>query len=143
MTDESGDTEMESDVDVNDKAEDNLRRKNEELRYRISQLEEGVATRDSELNSLKESLSRTVARYRDAVLASIPGLPMELLKGETVDEIDASLELAQGIVSKVRQQLEAEAAADSVPAGAPPRTPPDLSALSPVEKIAYGMARQG
>jgi len=119
-----------------------LEAENEDLRYRISQLEEGVATRDSELNSLKESLSKAVTRYRDAVLAGAPDVPAELLKGETVEEIDASLELARGLVSRVKQQLEAATAADSIPAGAPPRTSPDLSALSPVEKIAYGMAQQ-
>jgi hypothetical protein len=29
-----------------------------------------------------------------------------------------------------------------VPAGAPPRTAPDLSGLSPADKIAYALSRQ-
>jgi len=42
----------------------------------------------------------------------------------------------------VRRQLEAQAEAERVPTGAPARTPPDLGALSPQEKIAYALRRQ-
>jgi len=141
VTDENTNEATEREAQTDGEAEVDLNTDNEELRYRISQLEESVATRDSELNSLKESLSKAVARYRDAVLAGAPDVPSDLLKGETVEEIDDSLERAKDIVSQVRQRLDASAA-DSIPAGAPPRTEPDLSALSPVEKIAYGMAQK-
>ena len=40
------------------------------------------------------------------------------------------------------QFLESQAQAARVPTGAPPRRPPDLSALSPGEKILYGLFRQ-
>jgi hypothetical protein len=112
-----------------------------EMQSRIAQLEQGSVAKDSELAAAKESLSGAVAKYRAAILASAPGVPAELVKGESIEEIDASLEQARGIVSKVRQQIEVEAEANKVPAGAPPRTPQDLSALSPTEKIAYALRK--
>ncbi len=111
------------------------------LQARITELEQGIASKDGELTAVKQSLSGAVAKYRAAVLASAPGMPEELVKGESIDEIDASLEQARGIVNKVRQQLEAEAEANKVPTGAPPRMPQDLSALSPAEKIAYALRK--
>ncbi len=142
MTEETKDAEREAKVQGNEETEIDWKAVNEELQGRIEQLEEGIASRDSELTALKDSLTGAVAKYRAAVMDSAPGVPEELLKGETVEEIDASLELAQGIVAKVRQQFESDVTARSVPAGAPPRTPPDLSALSPGEKIAHALARQ-
>ena len=111
------------------------------LQARIAQLEQGVSSRDSEMAVLKGSLSGAVAKYRAALLATAPEIPAELVKGESIDEIDASLEQARSIVSKVRQQLEADAEANKVPTGAPERTPQDLSALSPAEKIAYALRK--
>ena len=111
------------------------------MQVRITQLEQGISSRDSELTAIKQSLSGAIAKYRAAILANTPGIPEELVKGESMDEIDASLELARGIVSKVRQQLEVEAEANKVPTGAPPRMPQDLSALSPAEKIAYALRK--
>ena len=113
----------------------------EDLPARIARLEQDISSRDSELTAIKESLSGAVAKYRAALLATALEIPAELVKGESIDQIDASLEQARGIVSKVRQQLEAEAEANKVPAGAPQRTPQDLSALSPAEKIAYALRK--
>jgi len=113
----------------------------DDLQARIAQLEQNVSSRDSEMAVLKGSLSGAVVKYRAAVLTSAPEIPAELVKGDSIDEIDASLEQARGIVSKVRQQLEAEAEANKVPTGAPERTPQDLSALSPAEKIAYALRK--
>jgi hypothetical protein len=115
--------------------------KSDEMQARITQLEQGIASRDGELTAVKQSLAGAVTKYRAAVLISAPGIPEELVKGESIDDIDASLELAQGIVSRVRQQLEVEAEANKVPTGAPPRMPQDLSALSPAEKIAYALRK--
>ena len=111
------------------------------LQAKIVQLEQAITSRDSELSKLKASLSGAVAKYRAALLASVPDIPEDLVKGITIEDIDGSLELARGIVSKVRQQLESEAEAKRVPAGAPPRTPQDLSALTPAEKIAYALSK--
>jgi hypothetical protein len=61
---------------------------------------------------------------------------------ETGIDWKAVNEELQGIVAKVRQEFESEVAARSVPAGAPPRTMPDMSALPPGEKIAQALTRQ-
>ena len=68
----------------------------DELQARIAQPEQGSAAKDSELAAAKESLSGAVAKYRAAILASAPGIPAELVKGESVEEIDASLEQGAG-----------------------------------------------
>lgn len=112
------------------------------LQARISQLEADISTRDGELVAIKDSLGVAVARYRAAVAATASGVPEDLLTGETVEEIDASLERARRIVSRVREQIESETAAGRVPAGAPPRALPDMSALSPAEKIVHGLTRE-
>jgi hypothetical protein len=135
MAEETKDEQVQSSEGTDWKA------KSDEMQARIVQLEQGIASRDGELTVIKQSLSGAVAKYRVAVLASAPGIPQELVKGESLNEIDTSLELASGIVSRVRQQLEVEAEANKVPAGAPPRMPQDLSALSPAEKIAYALRK--
>ncbi len=114
----------------------------EQTQGKAAQLEQRPSLKDTEVAALRDSLAGAVARYRLAVLAAAPGVPEELVKGETVDEIDASLEAARSIVSRIRQDLEAEVAAKSIPAGAPPRSSHDASALSPGEKIAHALARQ-
>jgi len=135
MAEETQDEQLQNSEETDWKA------KSGEMQARIAQLEQGIANRDGELTAIKQSLSGAVAKYRAAVVASAPGIPQELVKGESLDEIDASLEVARGIVSKVRQQIEVEAEANKVPAGAPPRMPQDLSALSPAEKIAYALRK--
>ena len=109
--------------------------------------EQPVATREEELeaevDALKQQISSAAQRYRALILAGAPEVPEELVKGETVEEVDASFAAAQQMVAKVRRQLEATAQAERVPAGAPPRTLPDFGGLSPQEKIAYALSRQG
>jgi hypothetical protein len=106
----------------------------------VVQLKEELASRESELSSLREQLRASVERYRAQVLASAPEVPEELIQGETVAEIDASVEKARQMVERVKQQLEAHIT--TVPAGAPPRRSSELSELSPREKIAYALGGQ-
>ena len=73
------------------------------------------------------------------MVSANPTVPAELITGDTIDAVDQSLESAKSLVSTVRATIEAEIAAGKVPAGAPPRTPPDLSSLSPREKIQYAV----
>ena len=133
--------EQTQDAQAQSSEETDWKAKSDEMQARIAQLEQGIASRDGELTAIKQSLSGAVAKYRAAVIASAPGVPQELVKGDSLDEIDTSLELVRGIVSKVRQQLQVEAESNKVPAGAPPRMPQDLSALSPAEKIAYALRK--
>ena len=139
MTDETEQVESDVSAPCDPGTETDSNVVDEDLEERVRQLEESVASRDNELTALKGALANTVDKYRTAVLATAPGVPDELLKGETVEDIDASLEQARRIVLQVKQQLDSDVATSSVPAGAPPRTPPDMSALSPIEKIAHAL----
>jgi len=77
------------------------------------------------------------------VLERSPELPGELVTGATVEEIDEAIGRAKETVSKVRGHLESQAQAGRVPVGAPPRSEPDLSAMSAEEKIKYGLQHGG
>ena len=123
---------------------------------RISELEQAIADRDNQIAALKQSLaeldqrltdldnslSQAVSSYRALVVKSSPGVPEELITGDSIEAIDRSVEDAQTLIDKVRKELEAEIAGARVPAGAPQRTPLDLSALSPREKIQYAIGER-
>ena len=100
----------------------------------------------NELDALRGELAsavedgRTAAqRYREAVLAAEPGLPADLVAGESVADIEDSVAKARQTVAQVRQHLEQQAQAMRVPPGAPVRGAPDYSSLSPAEKIRIGL----
>ena len=84
-------------------------------------------------------MAEAVASYKTLVAQLNPEVLEELITGDTIEVINQSLEKAKTLISRVRQGLEAEITAGKVPAGAPVRTPPDLSALSPREKINYAI----
>jgi len=90
--------------------------------------------------SISDARAATAAgRYRDLVLAHDPSLPADLIAGDTIEALDAAVERARQTVAQVRQHLEAQVQAQRVPAGAPVRAAPDLSDLSPAEKIRLGL----
>jgi len=66
-----------------------------------------------------------------------------MIKGETIEAINESVKSAKALVERVKQEMRAENARVRVPAGAPQRTLPDLSALSAREKIKYAMEGKG
>jgi vacuolar-type H+-ATPase subunit I/STV1 len=142
MTNKNEDTETEAVVQSNGETQIEVKAATEALRERIAQLEEGIASRDAELADLKESLASAVTKYRTAVLAAATGVPEELIKGETIEEIDNSLETARGMVAQIRQQLETDAAANSIPAGAPTRTGPNVEGLTGEAKIKIALMNQ-
>ena len=113
----------------------------QELEEVVNQLKEQLASREQELGSLKEQLALSVAKYRTLVLAGVPEIPEEMVQGSTVEEINSSVTKAQEMVERVKSQIEAQKARERVPAGAPARMPPDLSALSPKDKIAYALTK--
>ena len=117
-----------------------------EAEARITGLEQTVADRDSELaksdealTEMKNSLAEAVSSYRALVVQANPDIPDELIAGDSIEAINQSLENARALISRVRQVLEEEVAKTRVPSGAPQRAPPDLSALSPREKIQYAI----
>ena len=109
----------------------------------IATLEQTVADDNQKFKAFNESLSQAVAAYKTVVVKANPGVTEELITGNDITEINQSLENAKTIMAKVRQGIEEEIASGKVPIGAPPRTPPDLSALSPREKIQYAITKGG
>ena len=90
---------------------------------------------------LEADLAAAVESCRQALLASAPELPAELVQGSTVAELEAAFASAKALADRVRQQVESEAAQERVPAGAPPRRGVDASALSSQQKILLGLRR--
>jgi len=88
---------------------------------------------------LTAALTDAAARYQALIVQTNPEIPAELIKGNTVAELEASLASGKAIVQKVKANLDAQAQAAPIPAGAPPRQGIDLSSLSPQEKIIEGM----
>ncbi len=127
-----------------------------EKNSRIAKLEQAIADKDSQIAALKQSvtelepklaeledsLAQAVSSYRALVVQANPGVPEELITGDSIEAIDQSVAAAQTLVEKVKKELEAEIAGAKVPAGAPLRTPVDLSALSPQEKIQYAIGER-
>lgn len=105
----------------------------------ITELEQAVANSDEVMTNLKSSLAQAVSSYRALVVQANPGVVEELITGDSIEGINQSLGNARSLISRVKQGLEEEAFKTRVPAGAPQRTPPDLSALSPREKIQYAI----
>jgi uncharacterized coiled-coil protein SlyX len=108
---------------------------------RITELEQALAESEEALTVTNDSLAQAVASYQTMVTKANPEVPEELVSGDSIEAVNRSLEEAKSLISHVKQGLEAEIQASRVPAGAPQRTPPDLSALSPREKIQYGVRR--
>jgi anti-sigma factor RsiW len=132
---------------------DELARELEAGRAVIDELRQALAARDEETavlnqsleearqarDELGKSLAQAVTGYRELVVQANPGVPEEMITGDSIEEVNASLEGARTLVERVRREIEAETARTRVPAGAPPRTPPDLSALTAREKIQYAL----
>ncbi len=105
-----------------------------------------------ELNRLRADLDAeraahraAVARYREAVLAAEPALPPELVTGESLADVDASVEAARRAVAQIRERLATEAdeaAARGFPVGAPGRLEPSVEGMTAAEKIAFGLDRR-
>ena len=99
---------------------------------RLFEFEEVLAGRDRELTD-------AVANYRALVVKENPEVLEELVTGDTIEDVKASLEKARTLVNRVKEGLEAEIASARIPAGAPERTPISFEALSPREKIQYAI----
>ncbi len=124
-----------------------------EARDRVTELEKALTGRESEIAELKQgrtsletrvadlsrSLAEMVEGYRSLVVAANPGVPAELIGGDSLAAISESLNKAKALVQHVRQGLEADLRSARFPAGAPERGAPDLN-LSPREKIQQGIA---
>ncbi len=123
---------------------------------RLTELEQAIAGKEGEITRLKQSreeleqrvsatgnlLAEAVTSYKALVTQANPEVLEELITGDTIEAVNESLGKAKALVSKVRQGVEAEISLSRVPAGAPERTPLDLSVLTPREKIQYAIGKK-
>jgi hypothetical protein len=114
-----------------------LQSANDKLRAQIKNQQELVSEKERLISGLQSALEVAVAKYREYLLAQHPEIPPELVKGNTIEEINDSFLEAQKVVERVHQHLE-----EGIPAGAPARSGIDISALSPRGKIEYGLRRR-
>jgi hypothetical protein len=119
----------------------------------ITELQDQLAARETELSEAKKSLDAqaaniatlktgseaAVAAYRKLAVSSNPIFTDELITGNTIQEVDASIQRVNGLAAGIKTKLEAELKATIIPAGAPERSGPDTSGLSPREKIKAGI----
>jgi len=106
---------------------------------RIAELEQAVAEAEERLAATNNSLTEAIARYKTMVAQTNPEVLEEIIVGDTIESIDDSLNKAKTLIGRVKQGLEIQISAVKIPAGAPQRTPPALSALSPREKIQHAI----
>jgi chromosome segregation ATPase len=139
---------------------DSLKLENETLerdlktsRDAIGGLEKALAEKDEEIAVLKQvaedfkqkfdiasqALPQAVAAYKELAVQASPGLVAEMVQGDTIEAVNESLKNARELVERVKQKVAEENVSVRVPAGAPQRALPDLSSLSPREKIKYAM----
>jgi len=114
-----------------------------ELQAQLSEAKQGSEAAAAEHAQVKEARDQAVAKYLNMARALNPAIPEGIISGETIDEIDASVEKGKAIVEAVKRAMEAEAKGAKVPAGAPTRGAINLEGLSPREKIAAGIQQKG
>lgn len=107
---------------------------------------EELAAAQRVLETERARTRSAVARYRDAVLAAEPDLPPELVTGETLEELDASLDAARWAVAQIRERIgvgdEPGEAGSGFPVGAPARSGPTTAGMTAAEKIAAGLEQR-
>jgi len=116
-----------------------LRAERSNLQASLSEAKTGSEAAAAELATTKEAKDQAVAKYLGMAKTLNPAIPEGIIVGETIEEIDASVEKAQSIANAVKTNLEAQAKEAKVPAGAPTRGEISLEGLSPREKIAAGI----
>jgi len=113
-----------------------------ELETALSEAKRGSEASTAELASVKEARDEAVSKYLGMAKASNPQVPQDMISGETIAEIAASVEKGKGLVSAVKKTLDSEAAAAKVPAGAPTRGE-TTEGMSNKEMIAAGLRQKG
>jgi flagellar biosynthesis/type III secretory pathway protein FliH len=123
------------------------------LSAKVAALETAVAEKDAALSEAKKTLDAqthdfgvmkmgyeaAVTAYRKLAVGSNPIFSDELITGTTIAEVDASMKKVAGLAEGIKTKLEAELKATVIPAGAPERSGPDTSGMSPREKIKAGI----
>lgn len=112
------------------------------LRGEVQRLTGAAAAMQTDIDAAGEQVRGATARYRELALRLEPGLLPELVAGDTIDAVDASIASARGLADRIRAQIEEESQAARVPAGAPERRGTDFSAMTPEQKIRYGLQQR-
>ena len=110
------------------------------LEAALGQAEDAAKRRDEEMEGVNARLAQAVELYRGSLLASEPDVPEDMVQGSTVEVVQESLARVRQMVEQVRGRMEARASLERTPLGVPARSAPDLSALSPQEKILVGLS---
>ena len=108
-------------------------------------LEEALAETQRALDEQREATRAAVARYLDALLAAEPDLPPDLVAGDTLEDLDASVRAGRQAVAQIRERLASEVRAEAsrgFPVGAPARGPRSNRGMSSAEKIAAGLSER-
>ena len=98
---------------------------------------DGIERARAALDAERRQTRAALNRYRDAVLAAEHALPAELVHGDTLEELEASLTAAREVVAGVRDRLTSSER--GFPTGAPPRGSRGTSGLTATEKIRAGL----
>jgi hypothetical protein len=114
-----------------------------DLQAQLSEVKQASEAAAAEITEVKEAHGQAVSKYLEAVKLANPTMPGDVITGDTIEAIDASLAKATTIAGAVKAGLEAEAKQAKVPAGAPARSEISLDGLSPREKIAAGIQQKG
>jgi chromosome segregation ATPase len=110
------------------------------LEAALGEAEDAAKRRDEEMEGVNARLAQAVELYRVSLLASEPDVPEDMVQGSTVEVVQESLARVRQMVEQVRGRMEARASLERTPLGVPARSAPDLSALSPQEKILVGLS---
>ena len=111
----------------------------QELQQEAEQARAAAVAHGAEAESLRAQLADTLERYREMLLARDPDVPVEMVQGGNVAELESSYERASGLVERLRRRAAEHAAQARVPAGAPARRGLDLGGLTPQQKIVQGL----
>jgi hypothetical protein len=107
---------------------------------RVIVLEQALEAAQRELERQRDLACTAVARYRQAVLAAEPDLPPEIVRGESIEAVDASISAARVMVAQVRERVAARRPSErGFPAGAPARESNARGHLTARQKIAAGL----
>jgi len=109
------------------------------LETALNEARKALDARTGDYDRLKAALDDAVSAYRKLAVSISPLYSDDIISGSSVEEIDASIKKVNGLVKKMRSSLEAELKDLTIPAGAPERSAPDFSGLSPRDKIKYGI----
>ena len=113
-----------------------LRAQLQEREAAIQALQQTVEARTAERERIHQAL---LAAHRRALLAEHRGAVVEdLVQGDSVEALGASIARAREAHARIADQLRAQAAA-AVPVGNPPRAQPSFEGLSPQAKIAAAL----